>query len=139
MKMLFNLLGLLSMIIANRQSGDSEPEDIESTIVEKAKEFLKDDEVTLQIVTQFFRLNFNPELQALMHLSLNNLLVTRQLLGQGRHNLQKMPEFHQLEFDMILQTLEAQEKQEAFKREYEQISAEIASNIDSPFDTTYTG
>ena len=53
-----------------------------------------------------------------MHLSLNNLLVTRQLLGQGRNNLQKMPEFHQLEFDKILQILETQEKQEAFKREY---------------------
>ena len=74
-----------------------------------------------------------------MHLSLNNLLVTRQLLGQGRHNLQKMPEFYQLEFDQILQTLETQEKQDAFKREYEQISAKIASYIDFPFDTTYTG
>ena len=74
-----------------------------------------------------------------MHLSLNNLLVTRQLLGQGRHNLQKVPEFHQIEFDKILQTLETQEKQNAFKREYNQISAEIASYINFPFDTTYTG
>ena len=74
-----------------------------------------------------------------MHLSLNNLLVTRQLLGQSRHNLQKMPEFHQPEFDKISEGLETQEKQDAFKREYEQISAEIASYIDFPFDTTYTG
>ena len=50
MKMLFNLLGLLSIIIANGQSGDSEPENSESTMVEKAKEFLKEDKVTLQIV-----------------------------------------------------------------------------------------
>ena len=50
MKMLFYLLGLLSIIIANGQSGDSEPENSESTMVEKAKEFLKEDKVTLQIV-----------------------------------------------------------------------------------------
>ena len=59
MKMLFNLLGLLSIIIANEQSGNSEPESSESTMVEKAKEFLKEDEVTLQIVKQFFKVKFN--------------------------------------------------------------------------------
>ena len=76
MKMLFNLLGLLSIIIANGQSGDSEPENSESTMVEKAKEFLKEDKVTLKRVKNLFQLNFNPELKALMHLLLNNLLVT---------------------------------------------------------------
>ena len=50
MKVLFNLLGLLTVIVANGQSGESEPEGLESTMVEKAKKFLKDDEVTLQIV-----------------------------------------------------------------------------------------
>ena len=39
MKMLFNLLGLLSIMIANGQSGDSEPENSESTMMEKAKSF----------------------------------------------------------------------------------------------------
>ena len=62
--------------------------------------------------------------------------MARQLLGQGRHNLQKVPDFHQIEFDKILQTPETEEKQNAFKREYNQISAEIASYIDVPFDTT---
>ena len=37
MKMLFNLLGLLSIIIAKGQSGDSEPRSSESDIVEKAR------------------------------------------------------------------------------------------------------
>ena len=50
-----------------------------------------------------------------------------------------MPEFNQLEFDRTLRALETQEKQEAFKREHEQISSEIASYINLSFDTTYTG
>ena len=65
---------------------------------------------------KFFELNFNPELKALMHLSLNHLLVVRQLLAHDSDNLEKMPEFNQLESDRTLRTLETQEKQEAFKR-----------------------
>ena len=54
-----------------------------------------------------------------MHLSLNHLLLVRQLLDHGRDNLEKISEFNQLEFDRTLRALETQEKQEAFKREYE--------------------
>ena len=92
-------------------------------MVEQAKEYLKDDAITLQIVQKFFELNFNPELKALMHLSLNHLLVVRQLLAHDSDNLEKMPEFNQLEYDRTLRALETQEKQEAFKREHEQISS----------------
>ena len=136
MKVLFNLLGLLCVMVASRQSGDEETEGLEPTLVEKAKKFLQDDEITLKIVKEFFKLKFNPELRTLMHLSLNQLLVSRQLLGHGRDNLQKMPEFPQLEYDKILHTLETSEKQEAFKQELEQISAEIACYINLPFETT---
>ena len=39
----------------------------------------------------------------------------------------------------ILKALDTSEKKEAFKREYEQISSEIAIYINIPFDTRYTG
>ena len=63
MKMLFILLGLLSIIIANGQSGDSELENSESTMVEEAKEFLKKDKITFEIVLKKFQLNFNQNLK----------------------------------------------------------------------------
>ena len=50
-----------------------------------------------------------------------------------------MPQFPQLEYDKILETLDYTEKNEAFKLEQEQISTEIASYINLAFDTTYTG
>ena len=108
-------------------------------MVEKAKEYLKDDDITLQLVQKFFELNFNPELKAQMHLSLNHLLVARQVLAQNSDNLIKMPEFNQLEYDTTLKALDTSEKKEAFKREYEQISSQIGSYINVPFDTRYTG
>ena len=50
-----------------------------------------------------------------------------------------MPEFYQLEYDTTLKALDTSEKKEAFKREYEQISSEIGSYINVPFDTRFTG
>ena len=88
---------------------------------------------------KFFELNFNPELKAMMHLSLNHLLVARQLLAHNSDNLVKMPEFNQLEYDITLKALDTSEKKDAFKKEYEQISSEIANLIDVPFDTIYKG
>ena len=76
-------------MVASGESGDEETEDLESTLVEKAKKFLHDDEITLNIVEKFCELNSNPELRALIHLSLNHLLGVRQPLGHGKDNLQK--------------------------------------------------
>ena len=107
--------------------------------MEKKKKFLQEDEVTLKIVDKFEKLGFNPETKALMHLLLNQLLVSRQLFGHGRENLRRMPQFPQLEYDRILGTLDSLEKQEAFKLEHEMINTEIASSINVAFETTYTG
>ena len=48
-----NLLGLLSVMVAGGQSGEDETEGLEPTMVEQAKKFLKDDEITLKIVEKF--------------------------------------------------------------------------------------
>ena len=71
MKVLFNLLGLLCAMVVCDESGEDETGNLEPTMVEKAKKFLKDDEITLKIVEKFFELIFNSQLRALMHLSLN--------------------------------------------------------------------
>lgn len=139
MKVLFNLLGLFCIMVVSDESDEEETGTLKPTMVDRAKEYLQDDDITLKIVEKFFELNFNPELKVLMHLSLNHLLVVRQLLAHDSDNLEKMPEFNQFEYDRTLRALETQEKQEAFKMEHEQISSEISSYINLPFDTSYTG
>ena len=139
MKIIFSLLGLICVALVSGDTAEGETEDLDTNWVEKAKKFLQEDEITLKIVEEFEKLRFNPELKALMHLLLNQLLVSRQLFGHGRENLQKMPQFPQLEYERNLETLSSPEKQEAFKLEPEMINTEIASSINVAFETTYTG
>ena len=89
MKVLFNLLGLFCIIVVCQESNEEVTGTLKPTMVDRAKEYLQDDDITLQIVEKFFELNFNPELKALMHLSLNHLLVVRQLLAHDLDNLKK--------------------------------------------------
>ena len=44
---------------------------------EVAKKFLQDDQVTVKIVQELLKLNFNPEVKALMHMIFNQLLIVR--------------------------------------------------------------
>ena len=53
MKVLFNLLSLLCVMVACEESGKDETGSLEPTMVEQAKKFLKDDEITLNIVEKF--------------------------------------------------------------------------------------
>ena len=66
--LLFNLPGLLSVIVVSGQSGKVETESLEPTMVEQTKEFLRKDGITLKDSGRVFELNFEPELRALMHM-----------------------------------------------------------------------
>ena len=135
MKVIFSLLGLICVALVRGETEEEDTEDLDTTLVEKARKFLQEDERTLKIVEEFVKLRFNPEVNALMHLLLNQLLVSRQIFGHRRENIQKMPQFPQLEYDKILGTLDSTEKQEAFKLEQEMISTEIASSINMAFES----
>ena len=65
-------------------------------MVEQTKKFLRNDGITLKDSDRVFELNFEPELRALVRMSLN-YLVPWQLLGHGRNNLQDMPFFKGLQ------------------------------------------
>ena len=92
MKLLFNLLGIFSVMVVRGQSGKVETESLEHTMAEQTKKFLRNDGITLKDSGGVIELNFELEPRALMHMSLN-YLVPRQLLGHGRNNLQEMPFF----------------------------------------------
>ena len=111
----------------------------DDSVVEKAKVLLENDPITLEIVDKFYELNFTYELKAMIHFSLNHLLVIRELFACESFTLKKYPYFNQLEFETALKVLDTPEKQEIFKIEHEEISAEIASLINVPYDTMYKG
>ena len=58
---------------------------------EVAKKLLQEDQITVKIVQELLKLNFNPEVLALMHLLFNQLLVVRQLFSHETVQLRAMP------------------------------------------------
>ena len=48
MQVFFSLLGLMCVTVASGQSDDEEPKVLETTLVEKAKKFLQENEITLK-------------------------------------------------------------------------------------------
>ena len=138
MKVNFILFGLIFLALV-RGDTDEETESLGTSLVEKAKQFLQEDEITLKIMEELVKLWFNPEVMALIHLIFNQLLVARQLFSHEKVKLQAMPQFLQLEFDRILATLSSQEEQTAFKLEHNLINTEIANSINVAFKTTYEG
>ena len=106
---------------------------------EDAKKLLQEDQITVKIVEELLRLNFNPEVLALMHLLFNQLLVVRQLFSHEKVQLQAMPQFPQLEFQRILASLNSSEEKSAFQLDHDIIKAEIADSINTAFATNYNG
>ena len=137
MKVNFILVGLIFLALV-RGDTTEEPESSE-TSEEKAKKLLQEDDITLKIVEELVKLKWSPEVLALMHLIFNQLLVARQLFSHESVQLQAMPQFPQLEFDKINETLSSTEEQTAFKLEHDLINTEIANSINAAFKTTYEG
>ena len=81
---------------------------------EEAKKLLQEDQITVKIVQELLKLNFNPEVLALMHLLFNQLLVVRQLFSHEKVQLRAMPQFPQLEFDRIIDSLVSSDENQLF-------------------------
>ena len=97
MKANFILVGLISLAFVR-----GVPTESSEVSEEEAKKLLQEDQITVKIVEELVKLNFNPEVLALMHLLFNQLLMVRQLFSHEKVQLQAMPQFPQLEFDRIL-------------------------------------
>ena len=80
---------LVGLIVLTFVRGDTtERADIDE---EEAKKLLQEDQITVKIVQELLKLNFNPEVLALMHLLFNQLLVVRQLFSHEKVQLRAMP------------------------------------------------
>ena len=84
-----------------------------------------------------------PQFKGLLHLSLNNLLVSSEVLAStspnGSIGLKQAPDFFQKENLEMLTHLDSEDKREQYKADYENLSNEIAAKIDIPFETQFTG
>ena len=73
---------LVGLIVLTFVRGDTtERADIDEEV---AKKLLQEDQITVKIVQELLKLNFNPEVLALMHLLFNQLLVVRQLFSHEK-------------------------------------------------------
>ena len=106
---------------------------------EGAKKFLQNDEVTVKIVQELLNLNFNSEVQAIMHMLFNHLLIVRWLFSHDEVELRSMPQFPQLDFERVLESLATSEEKAAFKLERSIQTREIADFINPAFSTNYSG
>ena len=106
---------------------------------EVAKKLLQDDQITVRIVQELLKLNFNSEVLALMHLLFNQLLVVRWLFSHEKVELRAMPQFPQLEFARIIDSLASSDEKSAFQLEHNILTTEIADSINSAFATNYSG
>ena len=77
-EMRINLI-LVSLFVLNFVKGDTTEREVIDE--EVARKLLQDDQITVRIVQELLKLNFNPEVKALMHLLFNQLLVVRQLFS----------------------------------------------------------
>ena len=128
---------MVGLIVLTFVRGDTtERADIDE---EEAKKLLQEDQITVKIVQELLKLNFNPEVLALMHLLFNQLLVVRQLFGHEKVQLRVMPQFPQLEFQRIMESLISSEEKSAFQLEHNILTTEIADSINSAFATNYNG
>ena len=128
---------MVGLIVLTFVRGDTtEKADIDE---EEAKKLLQEDQITVKIVQELLKLNFNPEVLALMHLLFNKLLVVRQLFSHGKIKLQAMPQLPQLEFQRIKASLISSEEKSAFQLDHDILTTEIADSINTAFATNYNG
>ena len=134
--MRINLI-LVSLFVLNFVRGDTTEREVIDE--EVARKLLQDDQITVRIVQELLKLNFNPEVLALMHLLFNQLLVVRQLFSHEKVQLRAMPQFPQLEFDRIIDSLASSDEKSAFQLEHNILITEIADSFNSAFTTNYSG
>ena len=123
------------------ESCNQEKTDLE-TLREKVNNYLDSDPTTVSILERIYNRPMTPQFKVLLHLPLNNLLVSSEVLAStspnGSIGLKQAPDFVQKENLEMLTHLDSEDKREQYKADYENLSNEIAAKIDIPFETQCT-
>ena len=112
---------------------------------DRIKDHLERDPTTLNILGQVYAEPLTPEMRNLLHLSLNNLLISSEILtstdpsNHATFPLPQVPDFIQRENEEILDQPGSDESRTEYQTEYKTLSSNIAALIDIPFETTFKG
>ena len=83
------------------------------------------------------------QFKGLLHLSLNNLLVSNEILASTKPedspDLEQALDFIQRENQEMLNHLDTEEKRDKYKSDYAILSNEIAAAVNHPFETQFSG
>ena len=133
--LLLNILILCSLVSDNFGEDDTTP----VTLGDRIKDHLDSDPTTKNILDGIYKRPMTDQFKGLLHLSLNNLLISNQILTshnpENSPGLNQAPDFIQKENQEMLTHLDSEDKREEYKNDYDTVSNEIAAGINQPFET----
>ena len=107
--------------------------------------YLAQDPTTTDLLTKIFTQEefVTPQLKTMLHLSLNNLLLSNEIYAstdpQTSVSLPQVGDSVQLENEAILTVLNSEEERKQYREEYVTQAGQIASVVNSKYDTHFTG
>ena len=133
---MFFLSLLLLLSLASDNSGQEES--IES-LRDRITSHLNADPTTKNILTGIYNRPMTEQFKGLLHLSLNNLLVSNEILAstnpEASPGLQQAADNIQKENEEMLNHLGSPEERDKYKNDYIILSNEIAAAVDQKYDT----
>ena len=105
--------------------------------------YLDSDSITKDILVGVYNRPMTPQFKSLLHLSLNNLLISSEVMASINPNnsvdLQQAADSIQQENEELLNLLETQQERDKFKEDYALLSTEIANAVNLKYDTEFVG
>ena len=135
---MFSLGLLLLLSLAFDKSGQNDPI---VSLEDRILTHLNNDPTTKDILTGIYNRPMTPQFRSLLHLSLNNLLISNEVLAStdpnGSSGLQQAADNIQQENEKLLNLLGSQQERDKYKQEYTSLSNEIANIINQKYDTQF--
>ena len=120
---------LLLFIAFDNSSQDETIESLEDRILTH----LNSDSTTKDILTGIYNRPMTPQFKSLLHLSLNNLLISSEVMASINPNnsvgLQQAADNIQQENEELLNLLGTQQERDKYKQDYFSLSNEIANAV----------
>ena len=137
---MFSLSLFLLFFLAFDNSGQDETiESLEDRILTHLNSYY----TTKDILTGIYNGPITPKFRSLLHLSLNNLLISNEVLAStdpdGSSGLQQAADNIQQENEKLLNLLGSQQERDKYKQEYASLSNEIATAVNQKYDTQFEG
>ena len=118
---------IIALLLCFLASGSCNQEETDSeTLGEKVKTYLDSDPTIVSILERIYSRPMTPQFKGLLHLYLNNLLVSNEVLAStspdGSPGLKQAPDSVQKENLEMLTHLDSEDKREQYKADYENLS-----------------